>query len=44
MLVRRAPLGDPLVIRVLNYELCIRASEAACVEVQLESAIAEVHK
>lgn len=27
--VRRAPLGDPLVVRIMGYELCIRTSDAA---------------
>ena len=29
--VRRAPLGDPLDIRVRGYHLSIRLAEAACV-------------
>ena len=37
-LVRRAPLGDPLVVRILNYDLCIRATEAVSVEVELMEA------
>lgn len=31
--VRRAPLGDPLQVRVGDYELSIRSSEASLVEV-----------
>lgn len=27
-LVRRAPLGDPLQVRVLNHELCLRKADA----------------
>ncbi len=37
-LVRRAPFGDPLVVRILGYELCIRASEAACIQVEASPA------
>lgn len=33
-LVRRAPLGDPLQIRVGDYDLSLRADEAALVEVR----------
>lgn len=29
--VRRAPLGDPVVYRVCNSEMCLRRSEAALV-------------
>jgi ferrous iron transport protein A len=32
--LRRAPLGDPLVIQVRGYDLSLRKSEAAVVEVQ----------
>ncbi len=31
--LRRAPLGDPLHLRVGDYELALRASEAALIEV-----------
>ncbi|MCF3132329.1 ferrous iron transport protein A [Streptomyces olivochromogenes] len=29
--VRRAPLRDPVVYRVKDYEVCLRRTEAACV-------------
>lgn len=29
--VRRAPLRDPVVYRVKDYEVCLRRAEAACV-------------
>ncbi|MFB9445422.1 ferrous iron transport protein A [Dactylosporangium vinaceum] len=29
--VRRAPLRDPVVYRVKDYELCLRRAQAACV-------------
>ena len=32
-LVRRAPLGDPVQLRLGDYELSIRSSEAALVDV-----------
>lgn len=32
-LVRRAPLGDPLQVRLGDYELSLRASEAKLIEV-----------
>ncbi len=33
-LLRRAPMGDPLVIQVRGYDLSLRRAEAALVEVQ----------
>ena len=35
--IRRAPLGDPTVYRVLDTELCIRSREARLVEVVREA-------
>ncbi len=36
-----APLGDPIAIRIMNYELCLRKSEASLIRVKLsEAAIA----
>lgn len=32
--VRRAPLGDPMDIKIRGYHLSIRATEAACVRVE----------
>lgn len=32
--VRRAPLRDPVVYRVKDYELCLRREQAACVLAQ----------
>ncbi len=34
-LLKRAPLGDPIEIRIMNYNLCLRKKEASCIEVQL---------
>jgi Fe2+ transport system protein FeoA len=34
-LVRRAPLGDPLEIRILGYGLSLRSAEAAWIKVEL---------
>lgn len=31
--VRRAPLGDPVVFRVADYEIALRRVQAACIEV-----------
>jgi ferrous iron transport protein A len=31
--VRRAPLGDPAVYRVADYEIALRRGQAACIEV-----------
>lgn len=36
-LIRRAPLGDPLVVRILSYDLCIRAKEAECIDVVVDA-------
>ena len=36
--VRRAPLGDPLDIRVRGYHLSIRQAEAACVRIEMNAA------
>lgn len=33
--VRRAPAGDPLEFRIIDYSLSIRRSEAALVEVEI---------
>ena len=33
-LVRRAPLGDPIEIRVRGYNLSLRGSEAAAIQVE----------
>jgi ferrous iron transport protein A len=33
MLVRRAPFGDPLELRVMGYALSLRAAEAAMIKV-----------
>jgi ferrous iron transport protein A len=33
-LIRRAPLGDPLQVSVLNHELCLRKADARSVFVQ----------
>jgi len=32
--LRRAPLGDPIVYRVTDYELCLRRHEACIVQVE----------
>ena len=32
---KKAPLGDPIEVTVRGYELTLRKSEAACVEVEL---------
>jgi ferrous iron transport protein A len=32
--LRRAPLGDPLVVRVRGYELSLRAEQARLVRIQ----------
>ncbi len=34
-LIRRAPLGEPIKVRVMNYDLCIRKSEARAIHVDL---------
>ncbi len=36
--IRRAPLGDPTIYRVLDAELCLRRSEAQLIEVAEEAA------
>lgn len=33
--VRKAPLGDPVVYRVCDYELCLRKDQAAAVRVSV---------
>ena len=33
VVIRRAPLGDPTIYRVLDTELCIRSREARLIEV-----------
>lgn len=34
LLRKKAPLGDPLEIKIRGYELTLRKAEASCVEVQ----------
>lgn len=36
--LRKAPLGDPLSISIMNYELCLRKKEARSITVERESA------
>lgn len=35
-ILRKAPLGDPLEISIMGYNLCIRKSEAQNIEVEYE--------
>jgi ferrous iron transport protein A len=35
--LRRAPMGDPTIYRVLDTELCIRRREARLIEVVAET-------
>lgn len=36
-ILRKAPLGDPIEISVMGYNLCIRKSEATNIEVEYET-------
>ena len=36
MMRKKAPLGDPIEITLRGYELTLRKSEAACVEVEVK--------
>ena len=36
MMRKKAPLGDPIEIRIRGYELTLRKAEASCVEVVLD--------
>jgi len=38
-IVRVAPLGDPIELRVRNYSLSVRRAEAAKIAVRLEGAV-----
>ena len=33
--VRRAPMGDPMVFRVCDYELCLRRRDAGAIRVDV---------
>ncbi|MCB1050676.1 MAG: ferrous iron transport protein A [Acidobacteria bacterium] len=33
-MIRKAPLGEPFKIRIMNYDLCIRKQEALAVHVE----------
>ncbi|HET9519110.1 MAG TPA: FeoA family protein [Actinoplanes sp.] len=33
--LRRAPLRDPVIYRLKDYELCLRRAQAACVHVEV---------
>lgn len=35
LMKKKAPLGDPIEITIRGYELTLRKTEAACVEVEL---------
>jgi ferrous iron transport protein A len=35
--LKEAPLGDPIEIRLMNYELCLRKREASAILVELVS-------
>jgi Fe2+ transport system protein FeoA len=39
--MKRAPLGDPIEIRIMHYDLCIRLADAAFVSVVLEESFQE---
>lgn len=32
--LRRAPMGDPVVYRVSDYELCLRRAQSACIRTE----------
>lgn len=32
--IKKAPLGDPIEVRVMNYNLCLRMQEASLIEVE----------
>ena len=32
--IRVAPLGDPIELRLRNYSLCVRRAEASCIDVE----------
>lgn len=34
-LLKKAPLGDPIEIRIMNYDLCLRRSEAEGILVEI---------
>ncbi len=34
--VRISPLGDPMEIRLIGFDLCLRKSEAQCIHVRCE--------
>jgi ferrous iron transport protein A len=33
--VRRAPLRDPVIYRVRDYEICLRRAQASCIQVEV---------
>ena len=37
LLRKKAPLGDPLEVRLRGYELTLRKTEAACVTMEVEA-------
>ena len=32
--LKEAPLGDPIAVRIMNYELCLRKKEANLIQVE----------
>ncbi len=36
-LIRKAPLGDPIVVQIRGYQISFRLSEARCIEIDVLS-------
>lgn len=34
LVLKRAPLGDPVAVRIMDYELCLRRTEAAGIQIE----------
>lgn len=35
-ILKEAPFGDPISVQLMNYELCLRKSDASHIEVEVE--------
>lgn len=34
VVLRKAPLGDPVSVRIMDYEICLRKSEASGIQIE----------
>ena len=37
--VSRAPLGGPIIVRLMGYKLCLRQNSAACIHIEAQECV-----